>query len=351
MDDFSRTLPLMFRSRLICWRQECPRHHLYFFHFRINLQGFKARYITVAHFGVDCASLIIISLRCCCLWLLLFVDTEFWQSSIIVKSLKKQTAMTELSNILTNTSSAEEDNGGECSSLLAEYEDRFQHIDSTLEDLRSSFVEVSREDCFAMDDDDDNDASILEEEDDDKIGASASMSTLKATLAEQSAAEMEKIVQTLKDQQKEGSEEATTASSEGEAAKGEEPQNASGRPSPSSHPKGWMTAFLLIPVIFAILWAWNLQSTSRAGAGADIVLQQQPSIQYRSRKVSRTRCRYVNGQQYCESDEQAQSISSQGDQHYKRQQCQYINGESYCESESESESFQNPQQNGNRIAG
>ena len=268
--------------------------------------------------------------------------------------------MTELSNTLTNTS-AEEDNAGDCSSLLAEYEDRFQHIDSTLEDLRSSFVEVSREDCLAMgndDDDDDNDASILEE-DNAKTGTSASMSTLKATLAEQSAAEMEKIVQTLKEQQKAGSEETATSSSEGWVATREDSQTISNTPSPSSQPKGWMSAFLLIPVVLAVIWAWKLQPASSPGTAAEITLQQQqqqqqqqqpPNIQYRNRKVSRTRCRYVNGQQYCESDEQAQSTSSQGDQHYERQQCQYINGESYCESESES--FQkNQQQNGNRIAG
>ena len=101
----------------------------------------------------------------------------------------------------SKTKNKEEDNVGDCSSLLAEYEDRFKDIDSTLEELRSSFVEVSREDCVDKEGaiSDGNEEEDNEEEEEEKTTASASMSTLKATLAEQSAAEMEKIVQKLKE--------------------------------------------------------------------------------------------------------------------------------------------------------
>ena len=247
--------------------------------------------------------------------------------------------------------------------VMAEYEDRFHDIDAKLDALRSSFQTSSSPTTegatvIVEDDEDDDHSSTL-----DGSLSSMQVGQLQVSLAEQSATEMQRIVQTLQAQQQvqrtddddQPKEAINTASSTIKLNEGIATTVTTTKGSPS-----WilLVVAVLLPTLIATVSAYQLWwtaslSTTTLGNQRGIVVQQQqpaPAVHYQQ-TFTRQVCRMINGQRYCESDSESQATTTmatnaaaaantgqQREIRYQRQQCQYVNGESYCESYQESRS-------------
>ena len=230
--------------------------------------------------------------------------------------------------------------------IMAEYEETFRVIDSNLDAIRSSFqtedeppnkshtpvgatILVDKEQHPLDEDNDDN--STLDG------SLSLHVGKLQAALAQQSAQEMERIVQTLQSQQRETETQAT-----------KEKDSVSTSSSSSSNIPRWMVLLVLVPTLLCALLWFKLLSSASSPVG--IVSSSATAVEQPSRRVQQTFtrqiCRTINGQQYCESEHESHRVDeattggrqAQRQVHYQRQQCQYVNGESYCESYQESRS-------------
>lgn len=273
-------------------------------------------------------------------------------------------------NQATMTGATTEPNGDKANTIehdyvMAEYEDRFQDIDNKLDALRNSFL---------SDDDNDKDDArhvgatiIVDDDDDDNSTMDGSLSLqvgkLQASLAEQSATEMERIVKSLQAQQGNGTNDgddttttATATKQGGDTVKSKEAttstasttsKNRSGLTIPR-----WVVMLLIIPTLASAILAYKLFWTTAGDASITSFQVQEPVVHFQQ-TYTRQVCRYINGQRYCESDQESQSSSSncggsksdttsqqaqQQQVRYQRQQCRYVNGESYCESYEESRS-------------
>ena len=198
----------------------------------------------------------------------------------------------------------------ESDSSLNELEDKFNKIDSEIDALRSEI------------DHDDNDFDDATIETLDTIDISA----MKTALAEKSADEMEQIVNSMKEQR--GSENS------GAPKANDTPKKASSSP--------MMYLLIALPILLAFVVGQKFSSspvpTGEDGTSVNIEVKTEPQVKYeQKRKVER--CKYVNGEKYCESEEESTSSSSPGSGGQPRlnrqatfQKCHYANGESYCES-------------------
>ena len=264
---------------------------------------------------------------------------------------------------------AEDQDQGNNTTTIDEFENRFNEIDSELDALRSSIFD----DDHNGDDDEGRSNAVTGNRDEnittrssessgavhvdavagagagdgDGIKGDAGEGSLRAVdLAEQSVAEMEAIVKTLQQQQqREGKEPSLFSPSEGDMGSRSEQtsisQNKAERTTSSS---SWsMTSWILfaIPILVSIGLAWKL-STVQQGHGDDntftdggsgMVMTSQDSNKQgvgggsilNKIKRKKERCKNVDGQKYCETEEiigNKQSIF---------QKCWYVNDESYCE--------------------
>ena len=233
---------------------------------------------------------------------------------------------------------------------LDEYEDRFNEIDSELEALRTSIL-------------DDGDSSPSKgkgrrkKKKKPETGGSslappqpssdlAKDTTLQTSLAEQSAAEMEKIVRTLQEQQQQQQQDG------GDNGQGDAATTPSATTTQSSSPNSssrknpiFIGVFIVIPILLGVGWRiyqdQSVLSPSSLEDDTNVVSVVDPkkNSQRQQQKHKVERCKYVNGQKYCESEEHSTTTSGNDEnnepilQHSVTfQKCAYVNGESYCES-------------------
>ena len=219
---------------------------------------------------------------------------------------------------------------------LAEFEDRFNEIDSKLDDSRSTFGTDADVHLVEEDEDDEDEVVTTTEE--------ANTFSLKASLAEQAATEMEAVVNNLKNESAEPRQEPLLQNQASDRIPtNAEKATSTSAPTLSSSNSRWIVFAILLPTILSVFLGWKLSITSneqRTGLLVNSPNEDVPTYEYQ-KKFKRTQCRYINGRQYCESDEQTELSSSGGaSQHnpqrrasyYQRQRCSYVNGESYCES-------------------
>jgi len=254
--------------------------------------------------------------------------------------------------------------------MLAEYESRFDEIDSTLEELRSSILQ---DDTKEKEENDDDDEATV-----DTVSYTLNIATMQASLAEESAKEMQEIVQGLKEekqgQQHKHEENVKTKHPERRTDQPTTSPAATTRQLSSSTRSGTQKTlfFVIVPIVLAVGFAWkfaSLQQQPTTGREVTTSLQRQPStttVHYqesRKRQICRTN---IYGQKTCESEEEEQSRSTSHDeantnnlvrnnnqhQHpqtqgattnykYARQTCRYVNGQSYCETYEQSQSASN----------
>lgn len=215
--------------------------------------------------------------------------------------------------------------------LGAELQDRFNEIDSEIDAIRSSI----------LDDDDGDDSGQSENKDVVKYSSD------HAALAEDAAAEMERVVQSLREEQEQPEDygEANESSPHAQDTTNRQPPSPESSFQPSSHLENEKTiksfhlkASVTI-LIAAILVGMKLNSASTAVEDTSLPEATTPTKGgkiHQRRKVER--CRTVNGERYCESQEESTTTTSEDDWNGnpKRratfQKCRYVNGESYCES-------------------
>jgi hypothetical protein len=194
---------------------------------------------------------------------------------------------------------------------IDEYEDRFNEIDSALDAIRSSIKG------------DDND--IAQSLDDASSFSSLNASLLKDALAEESAGEM-------------GSETVPASSS---THIDPIPEQGGATKKADSQKSPLILLAVLIPVILAFVVGQKLSPAVDSYTTSTVIpqtLNNDQTVNYQGkRKIER--CRYINGEKHCESDEQSVSSSSPGGTGEQRvfhqatfQKCRYINGQSHCES-------------------
>lgn len=195
---------------------------------------------------------------------------------------------------------------------IDEYEDRFNEIDSALDAIRSSIK-----------DDDDDIAQSLD--DASSFSSSLNASLLKNALAEESAGEM-------------GSETMPASSS---TQIDPIPEQGGATKKMDSQKSPLILLAVLIPLILAFVVGQKLSPAVDSDTTSTVIPQtnnNDQTVNYQDkRKIER--CRYVNGEKHCESDEQSVSSSSPGGSGEQRvfhqatfQKCRYVNGQSYCES-------------------
>jgi len=225
-----------------------------------------------------------------------------------------------------------------------EFEDHFQKIDSELDAVMSSLQNDANDDAK---DTSDVHSSVLEN------------SILHTSLAEKSAAQMLKIVKTLQEQQQE----ETTGDDNYEKTKlsagprgVQMERGGSGDKSNKTEDQSRVTDLqdttakgvslfhilsIVLPIVLAVVIGVTLKTSSTSAVVSTI--QSEGTIQYQERRKIE-RCRYnAYGEKYCESEEHSSGSSSSttngrsndSNNGYHRQatfqKCRYINGESYCE--------------------
>ena len=242
---------------------------------------------------------------------------------------------------------------------MTEYENRFRDIDSKLDAIRSSFGAEEQQQqpivgstvVIENDDDNDDDNSTLDG------SLSLNVGKLQATLAEKSAMEMKQIIETLQ-QQKDGGNMVDRNANDNESESATKNMTRATTaatdnvPTASQKYSTWTVLLIGVPTLLCIVLAWTLLSGSSTISTTSVSSSvmstpEEPTIRFQQ-SYTRQICRTVNGQQYCESDQESQTSSSSGSRNpaaqqrqtvsYQRQQCQYINGESYCESYEETQS-------------
>lgn len=248
--------------------------------------------------------------------------------------------------------------------VMAEYEDRFQQLDSKLEAMRASFHDEANKNNTKVDSNHEGTTVVVEDEDDDTSTLDEPLSEhlgkLQASLAEHDAMEMERIVQAIQRQQNDNHEDDTASRT---INKSTAPVAATANdtvPSSTAIPR-WMLLLILIPTLLSAGLAYQLWFSTKpsfisddsveAVASADP--ETPPAARVQQQVYTRQVCRTVNGHRYCESEQESASVvnSHQGQGgggrggqqqqvYYQRQQCQYVNGESYCESYEEETSAQ-----------
>lgn len=204
--------------------------------------------------------------------------------------------------------------------VFDEFEEKFNAMDSELEEIRSSLVE--------------------NENNKDNTTSTLISSKQNAALAENAAAEMEQIIKTLNEQQgtKEDPLEATDTSPQGKEERQHPVVVDSNTASTKKSSPVASLVFLAVPILLAFIVGQKLSTKNPTSLDNDApghqVSQNERNNNYQEkRKIER--CKYVNGEKYCESEEQSTSSGNGGDgpqRVYAFQKCRYVNGESYCES-------------------
>ena len=240
--------------------------------------------------------------------------------------------------------------------VMAEYEDRFQEIDSKLDAMRASFHDdktnnhdhIGATIVVECDDDDDDNNTM-----DDDESLSLHVSKLQASLAEKSATEMERIVQEALQKQhldKDDTHETSHSTIDPtNATVSTTKQNDLSSQHTTKAPR-WMLLLVLVPTVLSALLAYQLWFSAPSPDSLTVVVVPQEVPVMRSQQTyTRQVCRTMNdGRRYCESEQESASVvgssgqqTGAGQQHqqvyYQRQQCRYVNGESYCESYEESQ--------------
>eukprot|EP00977_Amphora_coffeiformis_P010942 scaffold2590_cov160-Amphora_coffeaeformis.AAC.13 len=211
-----------------------------------------------------------------------------------------------------------------------------------------------------------NDDHATMDDDDDDESLSLHVGKLQASLAEESATEMQRIVQeALQNKQKQDLDDENNVAKNLhdvlEASHTTPPATKENSPSSSPHsakattstPR-WTLLLVLVPTLLSALLAYQLwfsAPSSSADSAATIGAPQDDSPTTRAHQqttYTRQVCRTLpDGRQYCESDQESSArvvghphtgAGQQEQVYYQRQQCQYINGESYCESYEASQS-------------
>jgi hypothetical protein len=280
--------------------------------------------------------------------------------------------------IMTGETNKEDDN----QDITEVYENQFKEIDSELDALRFSLHEdevvdndrrppkqVGGSGTTVILDEITEDADTAEEYDDDDLSTldeslSLHVGKLQAALAQQSAQEMERIVQTLREQQQQ---QQHPQDGEGNGSKHDETSQLTmeihnkeeNLPSSGSSIPRWMVFLVLMLTLLCVALAWQMWSSSFYSSSPVVVMYTPAETmttvhvqQTYTRQICRTNPR--TGQQVCESDQTSQhqasssgsaaaatssgsdSVERQIYYHQRQEQCQYVNGQSYCESYEES---------------
>ena len=255
---------------------------------------------------------------------------------------------------------------------LAEYESRFDEIDSKLDALRSSLNTKEEGGDNNDDEEEEKEATV------DTVSYTLNIAAMQASLAEESAKEMEEIVQGLKEEEEQGQHhnvhEEEKVETKNPETRTDQPTTTAPFPaaSPASNRSKQFLLFVLVPALLAMAGvAWKFGSLQQQ-LTVTVSLQRQPSttIQYqesRKRQICRTN---IYGEPICESEQEQQSRSYDAtaaatthqnnnvnantlvrnhhnpqtattNYKYARQTCRYVNGQSYCETYEQSQTATN----------